>query len=139
MKVWICVIFGEYETFQKVLLISSGSGFWFHSKKARLFFHFKHTSRFCQENRCFCIFLHWPSTSFFSYEKENDSVRGRELWKFNKSLISDMLVYWNYEKKKTNFWNFVFIRWPEYNWWTSKMGIFEIWDSKIHKKKLQRP
>ena len=50
-------------------------------------------------------------------------------------MISDMLVYWNYEEKKTtNFWNFMFVRWPEYNWWTSKMRIFEIWDSKIHKK-----
>ena len=29
----------------------------------------------------------------------------------------------------------MFIRWPAYNWWTSKMGIFEIWDSKIRKKK----
>ena len=27
----------------------------------------------------------------------------------------------------------MFIRQPAYNWWTSKMGIFEIWDSKIYK------
>ena len=43
---------------KKALHISSESGFWFHSKKTRLFFRFKYTSRFCQENRCFCIFLH---------------------------------------------------------------------------------
>ena len=28
----------------------------------------------------------------------------------------------------------MFIRQPAYNWWTSKMGIFEIWDLKIHTK-----
>ena len=43
---------------KETLHISSEPGFWFHSKKTRLFFCFKHTSRFCQENRCFCIFLH---------------------------------------------------------------------------------
>ena len=42
----------------KKLHISSESGFWFHSKKTRALFRFKHTSKFCQENRCFCIFLH---------------------------------------------------------------------------------
>ena len=42
---------------KKILYISLESGFWFHSKKTRLFFPFKHTSRFCQGNRCFCRML----------------------------------------------------------------------------------
>ena len=46
--------------------ISSESGFWFRSKKTRLFFRLEQTSRFCQKNKwCFCIFLHWPVTNFF--------------------------------------------------------------------------
>ena len=52
-------------------------------KKTRLFFRFKHTSRFCQENRCFCIFLYWPLTihQFFSCQKKNYFSRSECLWK----------------------------------------------------------
>ena len=32
------------------------------------------------------------SPIFFSFEQENDSVRGRGLWKFNKPLIADSQI-----------------------------------------------
>lgn len=47
--------------------------FWLlHSKRTRLFFCFKHTSKFCKKTKptttiSFFIFLHWPFTNFFSH------------------------------------------------------------------------
>ena len=66
--------------------------------RIRFLVSFKYTSRFCQENRCFCIFPHRPSTIFFSFEKGNGSVRGRGLWKFNNSLILDSKYIESMEK-----------------------------------------
>ena len=89
MKVWIYLIWRTQNHQKKTLNISSESGFWIHSKNARLFFRFKHTSGFCQENRSFCIFHHWLFTNFFLSWKKNDSVCRRGSRKLNKSLISD--------------------------------------------------
>ena len=49
----LCDIWRIQKPPNEMLHISSESGFWFHSKKTILFFCFKHTSRFCQEYRCF--------------------------------------------------------------------------------------
>ena len=42
----------------------------FQSKKTKLFFRFKHTSRFCQENRCFAFFSTDHSPIFSHLKKE---------------------------------------------------------------------
>ena len=54
----LCDIWRIQKPPKEMLHSSSESGFWFHSKKTRLFFCFKHTSRFCQECRCFQVFTH---------------------------------------------------------------------------------
>ena len=52
----LCDIWRIWSPPKKMLHITSESGFWFHSKKAKLFFCFQHTSRFCPENIRFYIF-----------------------------------------------------------------------------------
>ena len=55
-----------------------------HFIKTRFVFRFKHTARFCQESRSFCIFLHWPFTKFFLIWKRKWFCS----WKRIRSLIS---------------------------------------------------
>ena len=61
----------------------------FIQRKLDYFFVSNTIQDFVKKTDVFASFSTDHSPIFFSFEKGSGSLRGRELWKFNKSLISD--------------------------------------------------
>ena len=83
------MIFGEYNPPKKCYTFHRNQVSGFVQRRLDHFFVSNILQDFVKKTDVFASFATDLSTIFFSFGKGNDSLRGRGLWKFNNSLISD--------------------------------------------------